>query len=172
MTLSGEGKCRAESGGAPLLAFGAPAAPDAPGAESGRRSAAAQPAATQTPDRRALFLREVMGDRHEEQENAAKDVDPDHRALREIRPQGGVLEQILQTLRERHEQDQKENQPPFPYDREDRDDDDDAHDPRIVPIQPEPRLEQIVHGLTPFGVGGNVWESNPPRTLETPDRRI
>src|SRR5881628_3132164 len=170
MTLSGEGKCRAESAGAPPRAFAASARGVAP--QSASRSAAAMAAPAFTPGSRALVFGEVMRDRHEEQKKAAKDVDPDNRALREIRPQRGVLEQVLEPLRKRHQQNQEEDQPPFANDRQDRDHDHEAHDPRIVPVQSEPRLEQIVHGLTPFGVGGNVWESNPPRTLETPDRRI
>src|SRR5687767_6421770 len=124
----------------------------------------------------ALFLREEMGDGQEEEENPTKDIDSDHDPAVELGAQRGMTEQIVKTLRQRDEEHQQEHGPPAAQQRDDRDHDDDGDDGRRAEpgrkqVHRRPSLRSLGDDAA-AGHGGNVWESNPPRTSKTPDKRI
>ena len=114
--------------------------------------------------------REDLGDRKEEKEESTKDIYPDHGAVCELGAQRRMAEQIPEPLRQSDQQDEKKHERPSPDERENGEDREDARDARVAPMDSE---KSHAVRRSPFGAaGGNVWESNPPRTLETPDKRI
>jgi len=109
------------AGGSATWAAGAAAAPIA----ASREIRAARRAARTRERPRGSFLREEMGDGQEDKENAAEDIDSDHHAPVELRSQGRVSQQIVETLGERHKEHEQEDGPPSPQQGEDGDQDDD-----------------------------------------------
>src|SRR5712671_4891232 len=155
----------AREGGAAARAGAAPAA--APSAATVTIRAAR--AAARTRGRpSASFLREEMGDGQEEKENAAEYIHSDHHAPVELRSQRRMSQQIVEPLGQGYEEHDQEDGPPAAKQR----DDGDQHDHRDHRRVSDPGREEVHRRPLSSRDGGNVWESNPPRTSETPNKGI
>src|SRR6185503_11433016 len=166
MTLYGADRCDVESDFAPSAAS-AGAGPDPTAnahAAIATRSAAA---------RERSALGEKMGDRQEEEEDAAERIHADDDASSEVGPQGRMAEEVLESQAEHDDENREEHERPPAKERDDGDHAEDREDDRVIPIEPAPGSRQTDHRSSPeTALGGNVWESNPPRTSKTPDERI
>jgi hypothetical protein len=112
-------------------------------------------------------------DGEEDEEERADPVDGEEESLRKRGREVGVAEQIVDALPQRDDERGEEHERPASPERDDEDDSDQGDDERIMPIEREPPADQIRHARAArCRDGGNVWESNPPRTAEPPDRRI
>ena len=84
-----------------------------------------------------------------------------------------MAEEVVESLPQRDDERREEHERPAPPERDGGDGGHEGHDERVMPIEREPPADQIRHGRAArCRDGGNVWESNPPRTAEPPDRRI
>jgi len=114
-----------------------------------------------------------MGERQENEEDSTDGIDSDDDTPAEFGAQGRVEEQKVKPLREGHQEHEQEDWPPAAEEGDNREEDDRSNDERLIPESGEPRGQDAGHrGANVAGIGGNVWESNPPRTSKTPDRRI
>ncbi|TMQ49118.1 MAG: hypothetical protein E6K71_05790 [Candidatus Eisenbacteria bacterium] len=133
-----------------------------------RAAAPLRRSAARTSARAALLPRERVRDGEKEKEDPTETIDSDHDSVREIMPQGRIPQQILEPFPERDHQHDENHEGPLPGQRDDDDRSQEPDYPRIAPIERDQRMQEPVHAplpLLPGLGGGNVWESNPPRTV-------
>ena len=112
-------------------------------------------------------------DGEKQDKEGADSVDREDGALSDARRDGRMAKEIIDALPECHDERREEHERPPPPKRDDDDDPDEGDNERVMPIHREPPAAQILHVRAARSRdGGNVWESNPPRTAEPPDRRI